>query len=56
MFLVASACLMWYGVEWKRYDTFAKMTVGGSSTLKISKVVKDVSKYIKVKREDVDNG
>ena len=47
LFFIVSVCLVYYGLDWKHYDTFAQMTVGGSSALKISKVVKDVTKYIK---------
>ena len=52
LFLVVSICLVYYGIEWKHYDTFAQMTVGGGSALKISKTAKDVAKYLKERGEE----
>lgn len=47
MFFAVSGCLVYYGIEWRHYDTFAQMTVGGSSALKISKVVKDTARCMR---------
>ena len=54
LFVAVTGYLVYQGTEWKHYDTFSDMTVGGGSLMKTFKYGANVAKGIFGKQGDND--